>query len=99
MALDAFVYCDCFETNNLRCNPPAGVKVRITPNGDLACDTPTDAEWSAFIDWKQNRACLHYGMILLRHRLQEKCPDLQIVPTGRGRFALQTDAAIEMIER
>jgi hypothetical protein len=38
-------------------------------------------------------------LILLRHRLQEKCPDVQIVPTGRGRFALQTDTAIEMIER
>jgi adenylate cyclase len=38
-------------------------------------------------------------LILLRHRLQEKCPDVQIVSTGRGRFALQTDTAIEMIER
>jgi adenylate cyclase len=38
-------------------------------------------------------------LILLRHRLQEKCPDIQIISAGRGRFALQTDAAIEMIER
>jgi adenylate cyclase len=38
-------------------------------------------------------------LILLRHRLQEKCPGVQIVSTGRGRFALQTDAVIEMIER
>jgi putative methionine-R-sulfoxide reductase with GAF domain len=38
-------------------------------------------------------------LILLRHRLQEKCPDVQIVSTGRGRFALQKNAAIEMIER
>ena len=38
-------------------------------------------------------------LILLRHRLQEKCPDLQIVSTGRGRFSLQTCADIEMIER
>jgi hypothetical protein len=38
-------------------------------------------------------------LILLRHRLQEKCPDVQIVPTGRGRFALQTDAALELVER
>jgi len=38
-------------------------------------------------------------LILLRHRLQEKCPDVQIVSTGRGRFALQTNTSIEMIER
>jgi hypothetical protein len=38
-------------------------------------------------------------LILLRHRLQEKCPDLQIVSTGRGRFALRADASIEMSER
>ena len=38
-------------------------------------------------------------LILLRHRLREKCPDLQIVSTGRGRFALRADSAIEMTER
>ncbi len=38
-------------------------------------------------------------LILLRHRLEEKCPAVQIVSTGRGRFALQTSAAIEMREK
>ena len=38
-------------------------------------------------------------LILLRHRLQQKCPDLQIVSTGRGRFALRAGAAIELVER
>jgi adenylate cyclase len=38
-------------------------------------------------------------LILLRHRLQQKCPDLQIVSTGRGRFALRADATIELVER
>jgi hypothetical protein len=42
---------------------------------------------------------LESRLILLRHRLQEKCPDLQIVSIGRGRFALRAGAAIEMIER
>jgi hypothetical protein len=38
-------------------------------------------------------------LILLRHRLQQKCPDLQIVSTGRGRFALRADSALELVER
>jgi GAF domain-containing protein/pyridoxamine 5'-phosphate oxidase-like protein len=42
---------------------------------------------------------LESRLILLRQRLREKCPDLQIVSTGRGRFALRADAAIEMAER
>jgi adenylate cyclase len=38
-------------------------------------------------------------LILLRQRLRDKCPDLQLVSTGRGRFGFRTTAAIEMIER
>jgi adenylate cyclase len=38
-------------------------------------------------------------LILLRSRLREKCPDLQLVPTARGRFALRADAAIELVEK
>jgi hypothetical protein len=42
---------------------------------------------------------LESRLILLRRRLEEKVPELQIVSTGRGRFALRTDAAVELIER
>jgi len=42
---------------------------------------------------------LESRLILLRHRLQEKCPELAIVSTGRGRFALRANVAVELTER
>jgi len=69
MGLDAFVYCDCFEKHNLRSDPPAGLVVKVEPSGEPGCADADERAWTAFMAWKQNKACLHPGMILLRHRL------------------------------
>jgi hypothetical protein len=69
MPLDAFVHCDCFEKNNLRCDPPGDLTVKVEPTGELSCAGLNGQGWSAFLAWKRQKACLHYGMILLRHRL------------------------------
>ncbi len=42
---------------------------------------------------------LESRLILLRKRLEQKCPDVRIVSTKRGKFALDVRCAVELVER
>ena len=42
---------------------------------------------------------LESRLILLRKRLEQKCPELRLVPTRRGRFQLAVDCTVELVER
>ena len=69
MGLDAFVYCNCFETGKLLRPPRADFDVSVSDEGGLECGSRDLDTQIAFDAWRSLEACEHEDGKLLQHRI------------------------------
>lgn len=69
MGLDAFVFCNCFETGQIKVEPNPEWGVIVADNGQIECSSHDSDAQQAFEEWRINEACQHEDGILIGHSI------------------------------
>ncbi|QUY43149.1 hypothetical protein [Acaryochloris marina] len=67
MGLDAFVYCNCYETGRHKTPPPQGIEIEVSPDGSINCAHETVDAAIAIYAWTHQQACDHEDCTFLHH--------------------------------
>lgn len=73
MTLDAYVYCDCYETGRLLRPPPNPELIFIELDGAIGLNLPDSdiatLPYQAFLEWQSSQPCEHSWGFLLHHHI------------------------------
>ena len=87
MKLQAYVFCDCYEQECLKHQPPNPEIVTLLPNGDLGYYRATREQHAAFVAWR-SQACRHpEGVVTggqLGHNLSRQVLHRALTPHARA---------------
>ncbi len=95
MALDAFVFCNCFETKRLKEKPPVDIDLFVSEYGSIEWNF-IDLQTDLILDqWIAHSACENQNSVLLHHYLG----NIALIALLRSELAIESHKFPVLLEK